>query len=61
MELVLITLKTLPEEIIVFNADMIEQRRKDILEGMKLALDTVFPFFAQVWLILMVVIIHGMF
>lgn len=41
-------LRTLPEELLEFNSDVIDSRRRDILEGMKTALDTLFPFFAQV-------------
>eukprot|EP00698_Gefionella_okellyi_P025617 TRINITY_DN9443_c0_g1_i2.p1 TRINITY_DN9443_c0_g1~~TRINITY_DN9443_c0_g1_i2.p1 ORF type:complete len:1017 (-),score=242.53 TRINITY_DN9443_c0_g1_i2:19-3069(-) len=48
VELVLLTLRTLPEEILVYNTDLVDTRRRDILDGMRAALNTVFPFFCQV-------------
>jgi hypothetical protein len=47
-ELVLLTLRALPEEIVELTAVALEGRRRDILEGLNSALPALFAFFSQV-------------
>lgn len=47
-ELIFLILRTLPEEIMVYNTDLTELRKKNLTDGITAVLSTLFPFFYSV-------------